>query len=117
MTLVIAPLPAENVEAWKAWNMQLTHDKKDEFEDFNQRHQIEHHAVWYTQTPSGPMAAVLHEGPGAERLMSDLATSTDKFDVWFRESIAKFHNIDFTKPSEGPMPEQLLDTHSTLTIN
>ena len=109
MPFILAPLPSEHVDDWRAWNDSLKNEKKGDFDDFNERHRLERHSVWLVQTPAGPAAAVLHEGPGADSFMQSLGSSDHEFDVWFRDSISKFHNIDFSKPPEGPMPELVLD--------
>ena len=108
MGLVVVPIKEGKVEAWKSWNGKMLNEKKSEFEDLSKRHGLTRHNVWLAQTPAGAMAVVLHEGPGAETFMQNLAKSTNSFDVWMKESIEDFHGMDLAAPPPGPLPEQMI---------
>jgi len=60
------------------------------------------------ETPNGLMAVVLHEGPGADSFMQNVAVSENKVDIMLKESIAKFHGMDLSVPPPGPMPVKLV---------
>ena len=110
MGVVLAPIVEGKLESWEEWTAELQGPRKAEFEDFNQRHGLTRHAVWRAETPAGPMAIVLHEGPGADTVMQKLAASDHEFDVWFREKVAEVHGVDVTQPPPGPLPELVLDS-------
>jgi hypothetical protein len=108
MGLVIVPIKEGKEEAWKSWNGQFSGEKKNEFEDMNKRHGLTRHSTWFAETPAGPMAVVLHEGPGADTFMPNMAKSENSFDVWMKESIEDFHGMDLGAPPPGPMPVQMI---------
>ena len=108
MGLVIAPIRDGKVEAWKSWAEKLAGEKRNEFEDMNKRHGLTEHNVWFAETPAGPMAVVLHEGPGADTFMPNVAKSDNAFDIWIKESIEDFHGMDLGAPPPGPMPVKMV---------
>ena len=108
MGLVIAPIQEGKLDAWKSWNAELTGSKKSEFDEFNLRYGLTRHNVWLAETPGGPVAVVLHEGPGGESFMQRLAQSDHGFDVAMKESIEKFHNMDLAGPPPGPPPKKMI---------
>jgi hypothetical protein len=109
MGLVIAPIVDGKLEAWKKFiNDMKSGSKKEDFNELNQRYGLSRHDVWYAETPEGPMAVVLHEGPGADEFMQVLAQSDNSFDAWMREQITEFHNMNFNEPPPGPPPQKLI---------
>ena len=108
MGIVLAPIQPSLLQDWKEWNNEVVTSRGDDFKDLNTRMQLTTHRVWLAETPDGPMAAVLHEGPGESEFMQKVAHSDHPFDKWFRESITKFHGVDFSKPPPGPMPELVM---------
>jgi len=108
MGLVIVPIKEDKVEAWKNWSKKLTGEQKAEFDDVNQRHGLTRHCAWLAETPTGPVAVVLHEGPGAETFMQNVANSDNSFDVWMKESIEDFHGMELGAPPPVPMPVKMI---------
>lgn len=109
MGLLLAPIADGKLEAWKKFIEDMkSGSKKEDFSELNQRYGLTRHDVWYTETPEGPMAVVLHEGPGAEAFMQVLAQSDHSFDVWMREQITEFHNMNLNEPPPGPPPQKLI---------
>ena len=108
MGLVVAPIKEGKLEAWKKWNASLAGEKKSEFDDLNKRHGLTRHDVWLAETPAGAMAVVLHEGPGSETFMQNVAHSENSFDVLMKQLIEDFHGMDMGAPPPGPMPVKLL---------
>jgi hypothetical protein len=109
MGIVVVPVIDGKLDAWKRFNEDLkSGSRKDEFSDLNKRYQLTRHDVWYAETPGGPVAVVLHEGPGSDEFMQALGQSGHSFDVWMKEQISEFHNIDFNEPPPGPPPQKLI---------
>ncbi|MCY1720580.1 hypothetical protein OU798_09520 [Prolixibacteraceae bacterium Z1-6] len=108
MGLVVVPLKEDKVEAWKSWTKKLAGEKKEAFDDMNKRLGLERHDAWFAETPSGPVVVVLHEGPGAETFMQNVAKSDNSFDVWMKESIEDFHGMKLGAPLPGPMPVKMI---------
>ncbi len=108
MGLVIVPIKEDKVEAWKNWSKKLTGKQKAEFDDMNQRHGLTRHSAWLAETPTGSVAVVLHEGPGAETFMQNVANSDNSFDVWMKESIEDFHGMELGAPPTVPMPVKMI---------
>jgi hypothetical protein len=109
MSLMLAPIANGKLESWKQWATELENGRAKDFEDFNSRYGLTRHSAWLAETPAGPVVAVLHEGPGENNFMSELATSDHDFDVWFKQSVKEIHNIDFSEPPPGPPPQLLIN--------
>lgn len=61
------------------------------------------------QTPMGSLVLVRFEAPDIEAAFARLASSTDEFDVWFRERVKEITGVDLAAPSDAPPPEIILD--------
>ena len=86
--------------------------RKEAVMDFNRRYGLTRHASWLAETPSGPVAVALHEGPGVDDWMPKLVSSQQEFDVWFKNKIIEVHGLDLSQPLPGPMPELYVDSGS-----
>lgn len=80
MGVVLAPILEGKLDTWKAWCAELNGPRAQEMRDFNQRHSLTRHAAWLAQTPSGPAVIALHQGPGSDDFMRNLASSNREFD-------------------------------------
>jgi hypothetical protein len=95
------PLPAEKLDAWKNWTEELKGARKAGFDDMNARLGLTEHRAYLQPTPDGSfLVLVVHEGPGGDDFMADVAASDHEFDRWFLKTVADLHGID---PS-GPLP-------------
>ena len=108
MGLIVAPILEGKLEAWKSWISEFTGSRKSEFDDFNKRYGLTRHDGWLVETPDGPMAVVLHEGPGGDAFMEKVAHSEDSFDKSFAKKVAEFHGMDLNAPPPGPPPVKML---------
>lgn len=108
MGLVIVPLKKDKLEEWKNWAKSLNGEQKQEFDEFNKNHGITRHSAWLAETPSGPVVVALHEGPGADSFMQDVAKSNSSFALSFKEKLMEFHGMDLSGPPPGPMPVKMI---------
>jgi len=108
MSLVLVPIADGKLEKWQHWAHELQNGRAKEFKEFNSKYGLTRHLAWLAETPTGPVVAALHEGPGADNFMAELAKSDDDFDVWFRQNISECHNIDFSKPLPGSPPNLVI---------
>ena len=109
MNAVAIPLLADKVDDWKAWISDCTGPRLAEFESFNQRMGLTKHRVWLDEGPHGPQAIVMHEGPGADAMLKNLAVSKHSFDIWFRDRISEYHGMNFSKESKEAPPRLLMN--------
>ena len=107
MAVILAPILEGKLDAWKDFARGLS---GPEFEDFNSRYDLTRHAAWLAETPAGPMAIVLIEGPGADDHMHRLAASDNEFDRRHRDNIKEVQGMDITQPPPGPLPELYVDS-------
>lgn len=108
MGLVVAPVVKGMEKEWKNWSVKMKGEMKKDWDDLNKRHKLTRHDVWAVETPNGLLAVVLHEGPGAESFMQNVAVSDHPTDIFMRESIEKFHGMDMSAAPQGPMPVKLI---------
>ena len=102
------PIVPGKEDTWANFAGQLTGPRKAEFEDFNNRHQITEHRAWLQKNPDGSSLVIaVIEGPGAETLMGEFATSDNEFDKWFKESVAEVHGFDFSAPPPPPAERRI----------
>jgi hypothetical protein len=111
MSLILVPIAEGKLESWRQWANELQNGKSGEFSEFNSRYGLTRHTAWLAETPNGPVVAALHEGPGAEKFMSELAKSNKDFDVWFKQKLSEVHNLDLSKPLPGSPPKLVIDSH------
>jgi hypothetical protein len=101
MAALAAPLPADKLGAWEGWIAELSGPRKAAFDDMNARHGLTEHRAYLQPMPDGNfLVLAIHEGPGSDDVLANLAQSDNEFDRWFLGSVAEIHGID---PS-GPLP-------------
>jgi hypothetical protein len=108
MGIMMVPKKKEKLEGWKNWTQKLKGEKSSEFLDLNKRYELTRHSVWLAETNDGPIAVVLHEGPGADSFMPKLSESDNNFDVWFKDSVEDIHRMRLDQPSPGPLPQKMI---------
>lgn len=108
MGLVVAPILEGKLDAWKNWVAEFKVARKGEFDEFNERYGLTRHDIWLVESPSGPMAVVLHEGPGADAFMEKVMHSENGFDNTFTKNLSEFHGMDPNSPPPGPPPVKVL---------
>lgn len=108
MAVVLAPIQPGKVDVWKQWVGELAGPRKAEFADLNKRYGLTKHEAWLAESPSGPAVVAVHEGPGSETFLAELAKSTSAFDTWFAGKIKEIHGLDVANPPPGPMPKKYL---------
>lgn len=110
MTAIAVPLLENKIDAWKAWlTDECLGSRKEEFDEFNERMGLTLHRAWLSDSPHGPVAIVVYEGPGADTFLQKLASSSEPFDQWFRERVEEFHGCDFSELGEMKKSELCLD--------
>lgn len=110
MMAIGVPVVEDKIDAWKAWMTdECLGSRKEEFEQFNERMGLTTHRAWLSEGPHGPLAIVVVEGPGEKMFLQKLATSTQPFDMWFRDRVEEFHGRDFSELAEMKAPEMVLD--------
>jgi hypothetical protein len=60
------------------------------------------------ETPNGPLAVVLHEGPGSDSFMQKLGQSENSVDKAFVKSLEEIHGMNVNAPPPGPPPTKML---------
>ena len=101
MPALAAPLAADKLDAWEAWVAELNGPQKAAFEDLNARHGLTEHRAYLQPMPDGNfLVLAVHEGPGSDSFIPNVASSDHEFDRWFMGALGDIHGID----ASGPMP-------------
>ena len=93
----------ERVEMLACWHGE----RAEGYRASRARHGITREATWIQPTPAGDVSIVLLESDDLAASLFGVATSTDPFDVWFREHVQHMHGIDLAAGMN--LPEQVLD--------
>jgi len=109
MNAIAVPVLESKMDAWKAWVLECTGPRREDFDRFNERMGLTLHRAWLMQTRQGPLAIVVFDGPGADTFLQKMATSQEPFDRWFRERVSEYHALDFSRPAILSPAELFLD--------
>ena len=63
-------------------------------------------------THQGDLVLVTLEGDHPETAFAEFGKRTDPFTVWFKQQVSEIHGMDLGAPPPGPMPQQVIDSHS-----
>ena len=96
------PIKPGKADAWKKYVAEMTGPRKDALAASRKKAGLAKEQVWLQSTPMGDMAVVYWEAPDIGKVFQHFLTSTDPFDVWFREKVlVEVHGMD---PSAPPPP-------------
>jgi len=100
------PILPGKAEEWKQFAKELQGSRRVEYEASRRRVGLTKEVAALQRTPMGDFAVIYGETVGdAEEANRKLATSTDPFDVWFRQKVLELHGLDLTQPPPEPQPE------------
>ena len=105
----MVPILPGMTERNRAFAAELLGARHAEYAASRARLGVTQERVWVQETPQGSFSVVYLEADDLGRAFGGLATSSDSFDVWWREQILAIHGIDMSRPLPGPMNEQILD--------
>ena len=101
MPAMAIPLAADKLDAWEAWVAELNGPRQAAFDDMNARYGLTEHRAYLQPTPDGNfLVLVIQGGPGADSVMTNVASSDNEFDQWFMGNVAAVHGVDMS----GPLP-------------
>ena len=103
------PILPGKLDAWRSFLHSMREDRRAEYQESRTRLGISREMIWHQHTPNGDLALILWEGDDPEQIFQRLATSPERFDVWFREQAREVHGLDFGQPPTRPPAERLLD--------
>jgi hypothetical protein len=111
MLAMAFPIPAGKTEQWKKFVSELTGARKAEFAA-SRRSLGVRERTFLQHTPQGDLVLVTLEGDHPETAFPEFGKRTDPFTVWFKQQVSEIHGIDLGAPPPGPMPQQVIDSHS-----
>lgn len=97
-----APILPGKLTVWKQRAQEMKTTRKAELEASRKRANVTKEEVWLQQTPVGDFAIVSLEAADIGAAFQRFFTSTDPFDVWFRDNILV--DVHGMKPNEPPPP-------------
>jgi hypothetical protein len=111
MLAMAIPIPAGKTEQWKKFLSELNGVRKADFAA-SRRSLGVRERTFLQHTPQGDLAIVTLEGDHPEAAFAGFAKGTDPFTVWFKQQVMEIHGVDLSAPPPGPMPQQVIDSHS-----
>ena len=103
--MVFPVLPGKS-ESLTVFAGKLMNERKVEYEE--SQLSITKECWWIQPTPMGDLCVVYFVADDPMTVFSNLGTSSEPFDVWFREQVQENTGIDLTVPPPG-MPRQIFD--------
>lgn len=88
--------------------VEISGPRRADFEDFHRRAGLTCERWFVQQTPQGEVLNLVLEGDPLHAIAT-LASSTEPFDVWFREKSKSVHGVDFSQPLPAPPPELVFE--------
>lgn len=82
-------------------------ERHDDHTASRRRQGFTREAVWIQQTAAGEVVVVFMEAEELTTALRSVATSSDPFDVWFRQHVADVYGVRLEEGFEAP--EQVLD--------
>ena len=101
-----AAILAGKLDAWRSAMARCTAGNPDYVASRN-RLGIRREAAWLHHTPAGDVAVVHIEADDVGAALRRMGTSTEPFDVWFRDAVKAVHGFDLAEPA--PPAEQVVD--------
>ena len=111
MLAMAFPIPAGKTEQWKKFISDLTGARKAEFAA-SRRSLGVRERTFLQHTPQGDLVLVTLEGDHPETAFAEFGKRTDPFTMWFKQQVSEIHGMDLNAPPPGPMPQQVIDSHS-----
>jgi hypothetical protein len=102
------PILPGKEDAFRAWVAEITGPRKEQYDALNRSSDITRETWALATTPMGSFMVVWFEGD-VQKAFEHTATAQDEFTAWHRGQLLEVTGIDMTQPSEGPLPEILLD--------
>lgn len=91
-----APLRVAEAEAHRRALLSCwVGERREAYRDACRRVGITREGVWIQAAPPGPVAVVYVEADDVEAAMTLRATSSEPFDLWFREHVHRVHGLVF----------------------
>ena len=91
---VIPLLPGKTETERAALASMDSGERKADAKASRDRHGITRESAWIQSTPMGDLVAVYLEAEDLGAALGGIGTSTDPFDVWFREHNMDVHGVD-----------------------
>ena len=104
---VIPLLPGKTETERAALASMHSGERKADAKASRHRHGITRESAWIQSTPMGDLVVVYLEADDLGAALGGIGTSSDPFDVWFREHNMDVHGVDLA--AGFPPPEQVLD--------
>jgi hypothetical protein len=96
--------PVKDVGAARSFATELKGARREEYLAAQKRSGCVRERVFLSETPKGSMIMAYREAPNAGFQMAQLASSSNSFDKFYRESVAKISGVDLTTLPPGPPP-------------
>jgi len=105
----VFPILSGNEQRGRDFAAACMGERRNEFDARAARTGLTRETWALQETPMGSFMLVWFEAPDIEKAFTELATSGDEFDVWFRDQVKDLTGIDLGVPPQSPLPEVLFD--------
>ncbi len=105
----VIPIRSGKIEACKRMLAEMLGPRRDDYEKALIGEGITEEYFWIQSGREGDFLIIYNDGDAAlrERIREVRATSSEPFDVWFREQFRTALGIDLTHPAAGARVEQV----------
>lgn len=90
-TIFLVPIPADKVDAWKAFVAEAHGTRKAEHDASRKRGGVTHEVICLVENPQGAFACIYREAGDMDSALSAVASSNDPYDKWFLNTLADIY--------------------------
>ena len=107
---IIFPILPGKIEAARGFMQALESDRRADHANSNQRVGMNREVWFLSSGPSGDQLIGYAEMANFEQVISEVASSQDEFDIWYKRRLAEVTGIDMNDPSPDLEPLELLSS-------
>ncbi len=110
MPLIVRAFPVtQGREEVMKFTDELKHRRASEMDTFYQRFGVSHEAVFWQETPHGPLLIVFTELGDPTEATKRYALANDPFESWFKSEIQRLTGVDLNQTPAGPPSEKIFE--------
>ena len=113
---VAIPILPGKTPQWRKFMDDLNGKYYNSFQESRKKLNV-HERSFFQNTPQGDFEVVTLEGNDPLTAFKNFAKEKNTFTDWFTKEVQEIHGFDLNSPPQGPLPELIADSKSTVLQN